>query len=240
MKGQPEASFEVVEGELREHQEYHILAGTLSARVYIKQANLECHDLLEKWMEPLSVWCRMKDLDPYEAQTLRYCWKLYMENHPHDSICGCSQDVVNDHMMDRYERLKEVAREIIDRKMTVLARQVDHAGFDPDDQKLVVANTAQLDSAAVRQDTIYFSEEDQVEDFRIEDERGNLIPYRIVSSQRSRKQVLSPINLPGVIHVQRFDIEWRPEAPASCTFYSQVPVPSLESKPAYSDVPNSD
>ncbi|CAI6081212.1 glycosyl hydrolase-related protein [Cohnella sp. JJ-181] len=207
-------AYETVTGELRECMEYSVLAGTLSSRVYIKKANMEVHDLLEKWMEPLSVWCAMLGLDAYEHDTLRYAWKLYMENHPHDSICGCSQDAVHDHMMDRYARLGELAEEVIDRKLSVLARQLDGASFGDADLKLLVANTAQLAAGSVIGTTVYFMEDDDIEDFALLDAAGREIPYRIVSEQRTRRQVISPVNLPGVQRLKRFDIEWRAEAPA--------------------------
>ncbi|HEY0826574.1 MAG TPA: glycosyl hydrolase-related protein [Bacilli bacterium] len=214
MKQQPDAGYPVIEGELREAFEYSILAGTLSSRVYIKQANLECHDLVEKWMEPLSVWCRMMDLDHYEADTIRYYWRLYMENHPHDSICGCSQDAVHDQMMDRYGRLKELAREVIGRKLTILAKQISSDGFGPEDIKLLVVNTAQQEASMVEKTAVYFLAEDDVQDFSILDEQGNSLPYRMVSEQPSRMWIISPINLPGDLKVKRFDIEWQPQAPA--------------------------
>ncbi|MCQ6559521.1 alpha-mannosidase [Paenibacillus mendelii] len=214
MQDQQDGVLETVEGELRECFEYSILSGTLSSRIYLKQANAHCHDLVEKWIEPLSVFCRVADLDGYETDTIDYFWKLYMENHPHDSICGCSQDSVHDHMMDRYTRLKELAEEIIDRKMKAVAKQVSAERFGQDDQKLVVFNTSQLRSSAVVRMPVYFLEEDQVADFALLDDAGQPIPYQIVSERLSRIQVLSPINLPGVLKVKRFDIEWQPGAPA--------------------------
>lgn len=213
LRGLPDGTVPVVRGELREAEQYNILAGTLSSRVYLKQANVEAHDLLEKWAEPLSVWCAALGLDAYEADTLRYCWKLYMENHPHDSICGCSQDAVHDHMMDRYERLKEVVGEVIQRKLKVLGGQVSAEGYDPADQKLVVFNNAQSEAAEVRTDSVYFPEEDGIEDFAIEDDAGRPVPYRLVRRSRSRRQVLSPINLPGDLRVSRWEIEWQPTVP---------------------------
>ncbi len=214
MKEQPEGTFERITGELREGLEHEILAGTLSSRIYIKQENMACHDLVEKWIEPLSAWCSMLGLDAYESDTLRYIWKLYMENHPHDSICGCSQDAVHDHMLNRYQRLREIAEEIIERKLTVLARQVDGSSFDKQDLKLLVVNTAQLAASPVIQSAIYFMESDHVEHFALIDGEGQEVPYRILSSQPTRYQVTSPINLPGDLKFYRYDIEWQPAVPA--------------------------
>ncbi len=212
--GLPDGSWPTVCGELREGPDLSILSGTLSSRVYLKQANVDCHDLLEKWLEPLSAWCAMLGLDPYDHEIIRHLWRSYMENHPHDSICGCSQDAVHDHMMDRFASVKEVAEELIDRKLQVLARQVRMDSLDRQDLKLLVVNTSQLDSRPVVKSSVYFLEEDDVHDFCLEDAQGHSVEYRVLRSEPSRIQVLSPINLPGVLSVKRFDIEWTPSVPA--------------------------
>ena len=197
-------------GELREREAYAILSGTLSSRVYLKQANMACHDLIEKWVEPLSTWCALLDLDGYDVEYSRYLWKLYMQNHPHDSICGCGQDAMHEHMLDRFTSVAEVAQEIIDQKMSVLARQITTDTFASGDQVLLVVNPAQLEQRAVLRSSVYFLAEDMVQDFTIEDATGAAMPYRIVAVRPSRIQVLSPINLPGVLDVVRFEIEWQP------------------------------
>ena len=210
----PEESFPAVCGELREGPDRSILSGTLSSRVYLKQANTECHDLLEKWVEPLSAWCALLGLDAYDQETIRHLWRSYMENHPHDSICGCSQDAVHDHMMDRFASVKEIAGELIEQKLSVLAKQIHIDSLAPQDLKWLVVNTSQLDSRAVMKSSVYFLAEDEVRDFRLEDAQGNSVEYRVLRSEPSRVQVLSPINLPGVLSVRRFDIEWKPSVPA--------------------------
>ncbi|MFC3803251.1 alpha-mannosidase [Cohnella sp. GCM10012308] len=203
----------VIQGELRERVDYAILGGTLSSRLYIKQANVECHDLIEKWAEPLSVWCALKGLDDYDSDYFRYLWKLYMENHPHDSICGCSQDAVHDHMMDRFVSVKEIANAIIDKKLTTIAKQVSAEGYDKGDQKLLAANTSQVESSVTLKTVVYFLEEDHVDRFCIEDESGRSISYRIAETKPSRLHVISPINLPGVLSVRRYDIELQAVVP---------------------------
>ncbi len=206
-------SYPVVEGELREREDYAILGGTLSSRVYLKQANMLCHDLIEKWVEPLSVWCAVYNLEPYDHDLIRHLWKIYMQNHPHDSICGCSQDAVHDHMMDRFASVREIAGEIIERKLELLTRQVDISNYEKEDQKLLVVNTSQQESRSVISSSLYFLAEDTVDTFEVLAPDDVSVPYRITSVAPSRIQVLSPINLPGILEVKRFDIEWQPHVP---------------------------
>ncbi len=210
-----------VDGELREGESYSILNGTLSARVYLKQANDVCGDLVERWLEPLSVWCAMASLERVDREYMRFLWKLFMENHPHDSICGCSQDAVHEHMMDRYERVTEMAEGLIDRKLNLMATQVDAAGYDPGDLKLMVANMSPLaigtdaDAVALAATaSVSFLSDDEVRDFELFAPDGTSVPYRVTTEEECRTLVLSPINLPGVIRVRRVEIEFAPSVPA--------------------------
>lgn len=205
--------FPVHVGELREGVEYSILGGTLSSRIYLKNANMRCHDLIEKWAEPLSVWCALLGLEPYDQEMMRHLWKRYLQNHPHDSICGCSQDAVHEHMMDRFASVEEIAEEIVERKLALFARQLDTQNYTSKDQKLLVVNTSQCESKAVICSSLYFLAEDQIEDFALLAPDGSSMPYRLLSASPSRIQVTSPINLPAVLEVKRFEIEWQPRVP---------------------------
>lgn len=139
-KGGLATSLEVVHGELRSGEDYaNLLPGVFSARMYIKQANARVQTLLEKRAEPLATFAWMLGAR-YPAEELRYAWKTLLQNHPHDSICGCSVDAVHDENMTRFARAGQVARAIADEAATVVARAVP-AG--PDGAlRLVALNTS--------------------------------------------------------------------------------------------------
>ena len=84
-----------------------------SARVYIKQANARVQTLLEKRAEPLATFAWMLGA-PYRPSELAYAWKTLLQNHPHDSICGCSIDAVHEENMTRFARAEQVARAVVD------------------------------------------------------------------------------------------------------------------------------
>ncbi|MCJ8013648.1 glycosyl hydrolase-related protein [Paenibacillus sp. KQZ6P-2] len=207
-------AFPVVSHELREGNDQSVLASTLSSRVYIKQADAECHDLIEKWLEPVSSWCSMLNLDPYDNDYMTYLWKLWMQNHPHDSICGCSHDDVHAHMMSRYASIREAGEAILDQKLEILARQIDRQRFKQEDQKLLIVNTSQSAERHVVQTELYFIREEKVNQFSIEDEQGRSVPYRIIQEADSRIRTLSPINLPNSFDCKKVVIEWTPTVPA--------------------------
>jgi mannosylglycerate hydrolase len=118
------ARLETVRGELRGGEEYaFLLPGVLSARTYLKQANARVQAVLEKWAEPVSVFSWLAGSD-YPAGILGYAWKTLLQNHPHDSICGCSVDAVHEENRTRFARAGEAAEAVADRAVAYIARQV--------------------------------------------------------------------------------------------------------------------
>lgn len=79
-----------------------LLEGTLSARMYLKQHNQAVEDLYEGWAEPFSSAAHILGAQPYPQDLLRHGWRFVLQNHPHDSITGCSVDQVHREMMTRF------------------------------------------------------------------------------------------------------------------------------------------
>src|SRR3989454_4224608 len=81
----------VVRGELVRGRYRPILRGVNSTRVWIKQENAACERLLLERCEPLDALT-----GGTAREELRELWRTLLQNHPHDSICGCSIDAVHD------------------------------------------------------------------------------------------------------------------------------------------------
>jgi alpha-mannosidase len=60
----------------------------------------------------------------YPAGELRHAWKTLLQNHPHDSICGCSIDAVHDENMTRFARARQVASAVIETSLDAIADSV--------------------------------------------------------------------------------------------------------------------
>lgn len=134
-----------VKGELRSQRTdgWGTLVNTASARVYLKQLNQHGQTLLEKVAEPLASYASLLGKE-YPHHLFTYAWKTLMQNHPHDSICGCSVDEVHREMVTRFEKSAHVAENIVDDSIRVIADAVDTSGFNQfgsDPLPLVVFNT---------------------------------------------------------------------------------------------------
>ena len=105
----------VLTGEMIAGKYRPILRGVNSTRVWIKQANAECERLLLERCEPLDALG-----GGTERERIRALWRTLLENHPHDSICGCGIDAVHDlDMRPRFDRVladgEELARDLAGR-----------------------------------------------------------------------------------------------------------------------------
>ena len=108
-------------GELRGGKDQFILSGVWSARTYLKQMNDEAETLLERCLEPVSSYLHFRHGREYPSGALADAWKLLLQNHPHDSICGCSTDEVHREMVPRFAGVVDTAEQLLTDQMVDLA-----------------------------------------------------------------------------------------------------------------------
>lgn len=87
---------------------FGLLISTASARIYLKQKNRLAQLSLERQAEPFGAMAYLYT-GKYPTDELKYAWKRLLENHTHDSICGCSVDEVHREMMPRFDNVLQVA-----------------------------------------------------------------------------------------------------------------------------------
>jgi mannosylglycerate hydrolase len=145
-----EKSIPTLYGELRACDHSNLLPGVLSTRMWIKQRNHWSQSLLEKWVEPFSVFAQNMigyeskienhDQDSIEALSskrirnvapiIRQAWRLLMENHPHDSICGCSIDQVHNEMKPRFDQVDQIGEEITRQSLQAISLTIETSSDD--------------------------------------------------------------------------------------------------------------
>ncbi|MGX7417915.1 alpha-mannosidase [Carnobacterium gallinarum] len=128
----------------QETEGWYTLANTASARIYLKQWNTKVSRQLENIAEPLATMA-FDVTGEYPHDTLSYAWKTLMQNHPHDSICGCSIDEVHREMMTRFEKANEVGKYVADEAAAKLVAEIQTDRLAENDKKIipfVVFNTS--------------------------------------------------------------------------------------------------
>jgi mannosylglycerate hydrolase len=178
---------QTLSGEMRSSQYAHLLPAVLSTRMWIKQQNTLTEHLLEKWVEPLTAWAWQLGA-PYPAGLVKLAWKYLLQNHPHDSICGCSIDQVHRENAVRFAQSQQIAEGVIAQAMQTIAAAVathapiptSHASHSP--VPIVVFNPAPGPRTEVVRVGVQFS--GSLRKAAIIDEQSRHMPYTVVSRWR--------------------------------------------------------
>jgi len=172
----------IVEGELRAPRRMPLLPGVLSTRMWIKQRNHAGETLLLKWVEPFTALHELVVGDQPASPVLirksalvRQAWHLLMENHPHDSICGCSIDQVHREMNVRFDQVEQIGEELTRQSLEGLANSIQTRSAMGDAAVLVFNPTSQPRSD-MAEATLELPP--GTNEFDLLDEAGKPIPYQ--------------------------------------------------------------
>jgi len=196
---------QTVEGELRSPKRHPVLPGVLSARMWIKQRNAQVQNLLEKWAEPFAALAALVHpadgplSGPPAAHALIWqAWKYLLENHPHDSICGCGVDQTHREMVIRFDWAEQMAEEITRQSLASIANQVDTT--PPGQAALSIPLVVFNPLAHARTDLVSTGVQvpGSLEDFELTDMQGQSVPHHVVgrtsaefaSLQLGREEIL--------------------------------------------------
>jgi len=193
-----------LEGELREpgreplpFDSQWLIPGVLSSRVWIKQANAACQTLLCHWAEPMASIATCALGREYPQGFLDVAWRWLLQNHPHDSICGCSIDAVHEDMKFRFAQSQRIGERLtIEAMRRLAAHGVGEVG--PREIRLTLFNplpyawegTTEL-TLGIPLDWNTFNEFFGYEPkpaFRIYDAEGREIPYQRLAQANRRSK----------------------------------------------------
>jgi len=230
-------SLETVTGELRSGTDYaNLLPGVLSARVYLKQQNQQVQTLLESYAEPLSVFASQLGAR-YPASELRYAWKTLLQNHPHDSICGCSIDAVHEENMTRFARARQVGSAVADAALEAIADSVPVS--PPGVVRAVVVNPdaieraqvveafidlpidsaepwRSVDAQALDRPVVFWPPEAAIEEVTGPD--GNPVEFQVLGEERVVSHLMSRYETPWALNVRRLHVLWWAQALPPCGY----------------------
>lgn len=198
-----------IQGEMRSSQYSHLLPSVLSTRMWIKQQNTLTEHLLERWVEPLTAWAAQLG-NPYPTGLVKAAWKQLLQNHAHDSICGCSIDQVHRENSVRFAQSQQIAEHLIGQAIqqvvaatnTVAPFPTPYAGYEP--VPIVVFNPAPGLRTTAIQTTVQLP--GSLHNAVIVDEQGRRMPYRVINRWRqelgsmpvAREMLSTAVMLSGV------------------------------------------
>lgn len=112
----------IIRGEQHSSKHISVLPGVFSARLHLKQANVASQTLLERWAEPFATiawWLGAS----YPDAWLRRAWQLLLQNHPHDSICGCGVDATHEDMVRRFAWVQQLGNRVLSKAVAHISQR---------------------------------------------------------------------------------------------------------------------
>ncbi|MFV0499914.1 MAG: glycoside hydrolase family 38 C-terminal domain-containing protein [Bacilli bacterium] len=157
LKTELDDDMNVIEGELKSQNTSGdgTLVNTASSRVNQKILNHQAQTILADYVEPLSLM-----FNDYDHNRIEFAWKKLLENHPHDSVCGCSCDAVHRAVDMRFEECIDFSKGIIDNVLTNYFSSGVNTLFD---EPFVIINTSSVNKCEhqveLQLDKIYINDD---------------------------------------------------------------------------------
>lgn len=177
-----------------------------SARMDIKKDNFETERDLTAYAEPLTVFASMLGAGyPQGFIDVAYNWLL--QNHGHDSIGGCSRDIISEDMFFRSRQAREIAACLSETAMKEIAGSIkintDRFGH----VALVVYNPAPFERTELAEAYVQVLADWDCETIKIVDETGREIPFQTLQTQAPFYQIVqSPNDCANMFGMKRFHI----------------------------------
>ncbi|MBO5060661.1 MAG: hypothetical protein J6C82_07100 [Clostridia bacterium] len=177
-----------------------LITNTLSSYYPLKKANDMCQNRLEKVIEPLLVYAKMHGIE-INRRYLELAYKYLIENHPHDSICGCSIDQVHKDMEYRFDQTNELCDVLQSSYLSSDGREYVNFAGKESDGIITLYNTLPFEREEVITIDIGMKENypttyqepfgyERINSFRIFDDKGEEILYQIIDIKRAQKQTV--------------------------------------------------
>ena len=169
----------------------HLITNTLSSYYPLKQQNDRCQNTLEKQTDPLVALAAMDGIN-LNHSFVKNAYMHLLQNHPHDSICGCSIDQVHKDMEFRFDQAENICRELREDYLFQSRKNTDSS---QDNHTLTLFNTLPYEiTKTVSVDLEFAPGYDHISyepfgyentnAFRIYDINETEIPYKLTMVQR--------------------------------------------------------
>jgi len=178
---------------------WYLLISTASTRIYTKQLNQKAQSILQYHAEPLaSIYHMMYSVDL--RHLLKHNWLKLMENHPHDTICGCSNDRTHEDMVTMLKRSIDISEGIIDTSWNAMT---ELSG----EKKLILFNPLATKVNQLVKIEVDFPLEQEVSQFYVKDRSGRALITNITHIGETFTYSLPDDSFRKASYVNRYVVE---------------------------------
>jgi mannosylglycerate hydrolase len=200
----------VVKGEMRHHYtkgSTSVFFGwIISARMDLKQDNFVTERALGSYAEPMAVFASFLGASyPQGFVDTAYNWLL--QNHGHDSIGGCSRDIIGQDMTYRTRQSRQISICVAERAMLDIAASIDLSKYSTEDMALVVFNPASFARSEVQSAFIEIPQEWKADGFEIVDEKNERVTVQLGEKVAGSYPIVqSPNDTANMFPMSRFHV----------------------------------
>lgn len=162
-----------------------LLKNVLSSTVHLKQMNDKCERLLTRWVEPFDVLEKIigyKD-DDFNKEFIEKAWDYVLQNHPHDSICGCSISDVHRTNEYRFKHALEIIDAFMKESSKKIVNSINTKSLNGQNAVTIFNLTPNEIKEVALIEIKFFNKSTGC--FNLFDEKGNEIEYQIINVEKS-------------------------------------------------------
>ncbi|NQT94313.1 MAG: hypothetical protein HQ559_16255, partial [Lentisphaerae bacterium] len=204
----------------------------LSARTPVKQDNFRTERALISYAEPLAAFASLLGA-PYPGAFLSLSSDWLLRNHGHDSVGGCSRDIVHDDMFYRSRQSREISECVSERAMLNIAGSIDLSDWPKESVGLVVYNPTPRKRSDVLDIALDIPNEWGTKRFEIIDGNDRPLPCQSLGVKRGHLQLVQiPNDAPNFAHVTRHRLRVATKDVPPMGYLAYRVVPARKSRPA--------
>lgn len=201
----------VVKGEMR----YHYTKGStsvffgwiISARMDLKKDNFITERALGSYAEPMAVFASLLGA-PYPQGFVDTAYNWLLQNHGHDSIGGCSRDIIGQDMIYRTRQSRQISSCVSERAMLDIVGSINLSKYSSEDMALVVFNPASFARSEVQSAIIEIPQEWKADGFQIVDEKDKHVKVQLCEKVAGSYPVVqSPNDTANMFPMSRFNVQ---------------------------------
>jgi mannosylglycerate hydrolase len=173
----------LLKGEMRHHYtkgSTSVFFGwIISARMDLKQDNFITERALGSYAEPMAVFASLLGA-PYPQGFVDTAYNWLLQNHGHDSIGGCSRDIIGQDMVYRTRQSRQISQCVYERALLDIVGSINLSKYSSEDMALVVFNPAAFARSEVMAASIEIPQEWKAGGFEIVDEKNKKINVQVL------------------------------------------------------------
>ncbi len=173
----------------------NLFPGMLSARMYLKQQNRVSENKLQKNADTWSALAAQLGME-FPTGMMKLAWKYLLANQSHDSIAGCSIDLVHEDVEYRHRQVRHLADNMSRRAMAHIVKSIDNRHLPADAICLIAFNPTQFVRNEVVTAVIDLPEETGAHWFKVEDADGRELPAQFFRNYPFGPIVKNPYEFP--------------------------------------------